>query len=57
LYDTHEHLIDLRNSCKLDARGLGKDRAEERELMEGLTECPTCGQELDEDARRKVLDA
>ena len=55
LYDLHEHLIGLRNDCKLVGRDLEKEHAIERNLLEELTECPTCGQELDETARKRVL--
>ena len=55
LYDMHEGLIELGQNHAFVTIGIAKDRNEERELMEGLTECPTCGQELDETAKGRLL--
>ena len=55
LYDMHESLMGLEKGCKITVDELDDCKWTERELMEGLTECPTCGQELDEAAKGKVL--
>ena len=57
IYDLQEGLAELEKGRKKVADELDDCKWTERDLMEDLHQCPTCGQELDDTTRKKVLDA